>query len=193
VVRNGVLGLAAYCTFLPTAYLRLSPETFFQDLSHNFLQLAVALSLLVPTLFLGFRLGVATESVVLDEPDLAGAFQRSFRMMRTHFERWFELVAASGALVLLLAMSIALIGVLVPSMNDATQVSLFWLMVIAATPIIQYAWTFFYLRLVEIDQPMIEVGPLYAKAEAPSPRPAPSEPVASLPEKHGDGPNGFSR
>jgi hypothetical protein len=103
-----VLGLAAYCTFLPTAYLRLSPETFFQDLSHNFLQLAVALSLLVPTLFLGFRLGVATESVVLDEHDLAGAFQRSFRMMRTHFERWFELVAASGALVLALAMTIAL-------------------------------------------------------------------------------------
>jgi len=191
VVRNAVLGLAAYCTFLPTAYLRLSPETFFQDLSHNFLQLAVALSLLVPTLFLGFRLGVATESVVLDEHDLAGAFQRSFRMMRTHFERWFELVAASGALVLALAMTIALLGVLVPSMNDATQVSLFWLLVIAATPIIQYAWTFFYLRLVEIDQPMIEVGPLYAKAEAPPH--LPSEPIASLPEKHEGGPNGFSR
>jgi hypothetical protein len=64
-------------------------------------------------------------------------------------------------------------------------------LVIAATPIIQYAWTFFYLRLVEIDQPMIEVGPLYAKAEAPPHHP--SEPIASLPEKHEGGPNGFSR
>jgi|KBSSwiStaDraftv2_1062776.scaffolds.fasta_scaffold291412_2 hypothetical protein len=193
VVRNGVLGIAAYCTFLPTAYLRLSPETFFQDLSHNFLQLAVALSLLVPTLFLGFRLGVATESVVLDEHDLAGAFQRSFRMMRGHFERWFELVAASGALVLALAMAIAVIGVLVPSMGDSTQVSLFWLMVIAATPIIQYAWTFFYLRLVEIDFPAYEVGPLYAaKGEGPAPTVPPSEPVASLPEKREGAPNGAS-
>jgi hypothetical protein len=193
VVRNGMLGLAAYCTFLPTAYLRLSPQTFFQDLSHNFLQLAVALSLLVPTLFLGFRLAVATESVVLDEPDLAGAFQRSFRMMRGHFERWFELVAASGAMVLALAMSIAVLGVLVPTMSDTTQVSLFWLMVIGATPIIQYAWTFFYLRLVEIDQPVIEVGPLYAKAETGPPPPIPSEPLASLPEKREGAPNGYSR
>ncbi|HET9325540.1 MAG TPA: hypothetical protein VFQ05_02080 [Candidatus Eisenbacteria bacterium] len=192
-VRNVVLGLAAYCTFLPTAYLRLSPEDFFQDLSHNFLQLAVALSLLVPTLFLGFRLGVATESVVLDEHDLAGAFQRSFHMMKGHFERWFELVAASGALVLALAMVIAILGVLIPSMNDAAQVSLFWLMVIGATPIIQYAWTFFYLRLVEIDTPMIEVGPLYAKVEGQASKPGPAEPVASLPEKPAGGPNGASR
>jgi hypothetical protein len=189
VVRNVVLGIAAYCTFLPTAYLRLSPEDFFQDLSHNFLQLAVALSLLVPTLFIGFRLGVATEAVALDEHDLAGAFQRSFQMMRGHFERWFELVAASGALILALAMTIALLGVLVPAMNDATQVSLFWLMVIAATPIIQYAWTFFYLRLVEIESPMIEVGPLYAKAGS-SPHGA-GEPVATSGERRHDGPNGL--
>ena len=186
VVRNGVLGIAAYCSFLPTAYLRLSPETFFEDLSHNFLQLAVALSLLVPTLFLGFRLGVATESVVLDERDLAGAFQRSFRMMRGRFERWFELVAASGALVLGLAMMVALLGVLIPTMSDSTQVALFWLMVIAATPVVQYAWTFFYLRLVEIDEPFLEVGPLYAKAEEP--RPALSESPATAGQ--GDGGNG---
>ncbi|TMQ72591.1 MAG: hypothetical protein E6K80_02470 [Candidatus Eisenbacteria bacterium] len=187
VVRNGVLGLAAYCTFLPTAYLRLSPTTFFEDLSHNFLQLAVALSLLVPTLFIGFRLGVATESIVLDERDLAGAFQRSFRMMRGHFERWFELVAASGALVLGLALLVALLGVLVPSMSDATQVSLFWLLVIAATPIIQYAWTFFYLRLVEIDEPMIEVGPLYATKTEPKTM---AESVAAPGTSPSDRPNG---
>jgi hypothetical protein len=191
-VRNMVLGIAAYCTFLPTAYLRLSPTTFFQDLSHNFLQLAVALSLLVPTLFLGFRLGVATESVVLDERDLAGAFQRSFRMMRARFERWFELVAASAALVLTLAMAVALLGVLAPAVSDAAQVAIFWLMVLAVTPIIQYAWTFFYLRLVEVDEPLLEVGPLYASSGAPAP-PPPEEPVAASSERHAQGPNGASR
>jgi hypothetical protein len=190
-VRNMVLGIAAYCTFLPTAYLRLSPANFFQDLSHNFLQLAVALSLLVPTLFLGFRLGVATESVVLDERDLAGAFQQSFRMMRGRFERWFELVAASGALVLALAMTVALLGVLVPAIGDARQVAIFWVLVLAATPIIQYAWTFFYLRLVEVEEPLIEVGPLYAAGEGAPPRPGP-EPLAAARGKHEGGPNGAS-
>jgi hypothetical protein len=192
VVRNVVLGIAAYCSFLPTAFLRLSPETFFQDLSHNFLQIAVAVSLLVPTLFLGFRLGVATESVVLDERDLAGAFQRSFWMMRGRFERWFELVAASGALILALAMSVTVLGVLIPSLGDAGQVAIFWLMVIAATPIIQYAWTFFYLRLVEIDEPLIEVGPTYAQAEASPSRPPMVESLTSPGRSHHDGPNGSS-
>lgn len=179
VIRNGLLAVAAYCSFLPTAYLRLSPETFFEDLSHNFLQIAVATSLLVPTMFLGFRLGVATESVVLDERDMAGAFQRSFRMMRGRFERWFELVAASGALVLGLAMTVSLISVLAPGLSNAGQVTLFWLLVIAVTPVIQYAWTFFYLRLVEIDEPVVEVGPMYAQAPSPSPprQAQPLEPV----------------
>jgi hypothetical protein len=194
VVRNGALGIAAYCSFLPTAYLRLSPETFFQDLSHNFLQIAVAASLLVPTLFLGFRLAVATESVVLDERDLAGAFQRSFRVMRGRFERWFELVAASGALILGLAMCVSLLGVLLPRLSDSGQVAIFWLMVIATTPVIQYAWTFFYLRLVEIDEPVIEVGPLYANMGEGRPgRPTAAEKATALHGSRGEGPNGTTK
>jgi hypothetical protein len=191
VVRNLVLGVAAYCSFLPTAFLRLSPETFFQDLAHNFLQLSVGATLLVPTLFVGFRLGVATESVVLDERDMAGAFQRSFRMMRGRFERWFELVAASGALVLGLAMLVSALGVLVPAISDANQVAVFWLLVIAVTPVIQYAWTFFYLRLVEIDEPWIEVGPQYAQAvpAAPADEPLVVGSPSNRPD-HGRGTNG---
>jgi hypothetical protein len=176
VVRNTVLAIAAYCSFLPTAYLRLSAETFFGDLAHNFLQLAVAASLLAPTLFLGFRLAVATEAVVLDERDMGGAFQRSFRMMRGRFERWFELVAASGALILGLAMLVAALGVLFPTLSDAGRIALFWLLVIAATPIIQYAWTFFYLRLAEIEEPLVEVGPMLAKTPVEA---RPSEPTAA--------------
>lgn len=171
VVRNAVLGAAAYCSFLPAAYLRLSPETFLGDLAHNFLQITVAASLLVPTLFIGFRLAVATESVVLDERDMAGAFQRSFHVMRGRFERWFELVAASGALVLGLAMLVAVLAVVVPSLSDGGRVTVFWLLVIAATPIIQYAWTFFYLRLVEVEPHETGVGPVptTVRAEARTP------------------------
>jgi hypothetical protein len=36
--------------------------------------------------------------------------------------------------------------------------------------VIQYAWTFFYLRLIEIEEPLQEVGPMYA-AGAGAPRP----------------------
>src|SRR5262245_6097241 len=90
VVRNVMLGIAAYCSFLPTAYLRLGATTFFRDLSHNFLQIAAAVTLLLPTLFLGFRLGVATEAVVLTDRDLGSSFQRSLRMMQGRFERWVE-------------------------------------------------------------------------------------------------------
>ena len=167
VARNVLLGIAAYCTFLPTAFLRLSAANFFEDLSHNFLQIAVALSLLMPTLFLGFRLGVATESVVLDEHDMADAFQRSFRIMRGRFERWLELVTASGAIVLAVAMLVSLIVVMVPTLPDSARVAIFGLLVIAITPVIQYAWTFFYLRLVEIDEPILEVGPTYAQQAVP--------------------------
>ena len=44
------------------------------------------------------------------------------------------------------------------------------LVITAITPVIQYAWTFFYLRLVEAELglPGVEVGPAYAAAAAPS-------------------------
>jgi hypothetical protein len=194
VVRNAMLGIAAYCSFLPTAYLRLGAATFFRDLSHNFLQIAAAVTLLMPTLFLGFRLGVATEAVVLTDRDLGSAFQRSFGMMQGRFERWFELVVASGVTILALAMIVSVVGVLVPGLSDTGQVSLFWLLVIAATPIIQYAWTFFYLRLVEAEQPIIEVGPTYAQVPEHPPAPAALPPVEMVEPAsradHGNGPQG---
>jgi hypothetical protein len=33
---------------------------------------------------------------------------------------------------------------------------------VLVTTLIQYAWTFFYLRLVEIESPIVEEGPLLA-------------------------------
>lgn len=164
VFRNVLLGIAASFSILPAASVRFHLETFFQDLSANFLLLVVAGCLLIPTLFLGFRLAVATESIVLDERTMVGAIQRSFRMMEGRFERWLELLATSAALVIWLALLATLLSfVFHPS--DSMVVAIFWGMVIVVTPVIQYAWTFFYLRLAEVDEPLHEPPPMYAAGE----------------------------
>jgi hypothetical protein len=73
-------------------------------------------------------------------------------------------------------------------------VSLFWLLVIAATPIIQYAWTFFYLRLIEAEQPIIEVGPTYAQVpqvhETSSPPASLASPPVEEPAARAEGGDG---
>ena len=160
VVRNTSLALATSFSILPAVFIRLRLE----DLTRNLLLLVVAVCMALPTLFLGFRLAVATEAVVLREHDLAGAFQRSFRMMRGCFERWLELITLSGVLVLGLALLCAAFSVGLPAFSGPVGIATFWLLVIAVTPVIQYAWTFFYLLLVEIDEPVAEVGPTYAAA-----------------------------
>src|SRR5262249_31472856 len=82
VVRNFSLGLAASFVVIPTQLMRLRPGSMTQDLVRDVVLLLIAAFLALPALFLGFRLGVATEAVVLNERDLAGAFQRSFQLMR---------------------------------------------------------------------------------------------------------------
>jgi hypothetical protein len=168
VFRNVLLGMAASFSILPAASVRFHLETFFQDLSANFLLLVVAGCLLIPTLFLGFRLAVATEAVVLDERTMVGAIQRSFRMMEGRFERWLEVLATSAALVISLALVATLIS-LVFHLSDSVVLAIFWGMVIVVTPVIQYAWTFFYLRLVEVDEPLNEPPPMYAHGPAAAP------------------------
>ena len=198
VVRNGLLAIAASCSILPTAFMSFDPATFMANLSSNFLLLVIGAFLVIPLVFLGFRLAVATEAVVLDERDMTSAFQRSFRMMQGRFERWFELISVSAALVVGSAIISSLLGALVPGLGGNGQVVLFWLLIIGVTPVIQYAWTFFYLRLVEIDEPIIEVGPFYAAKggmgapapglEAPAPPAGDPEPVGTTdPSRGGNG------
>jgi hypothetical protein len=176
VFRNVLLGIAASFSILPAARVRLfSMHTFMRDVSENFLLLVVAVCLLVPTIFLGFRLAVATEAVVLDERTMVGAIQRSFRMMEGRFERWLELLATTAGLVIWLALLATLLSVLSP-LPDSVVVAVFWGMMIVVTPVIQYAWTFFYLRLVEVESPLDEAPPMYAGLPAPEPLAAPASP-----------------
>ena len=162
-VRNFVLGLMASFSILPAVFVRLSAETFVHDLGRNLVLLLVAACLTLPFVLLAGRLAVATESVVLDEHDLAGAFQRSWKIMDGRFERWFELIASSGLLVLAVALVSAFLTVMFPVLAGPAGASALWLLLIAITPVIQYAWTFFYLRLIEIEAPLEEVGPAYAE------------------------------
>ena len=54
----------------------------------------------LPGVYLAYKLALSTEAVVLDERDLAGAFQHSFHLSRGRFERWLEMVVVSVLLVL---------------------------------------------------------------------------------------------
>jgi hypothetical protein len=179
LLRNFWLGVAASISILPGVFLRLRVPTAAADLGRDLLLLVAGLCLTLPAIFLAFRLAVATEAVVLHERDLAGAFLRSFRIMKGRFERWIEMIAASAVLVLSIALLAAFTSVALPTLSLNTVLSLFWLLVTLITPVIQYAWTFFYLRLVELDEPGIEVGPTYAAAGAP-PGAAPREGTEGL-------------
>jgi hypothetical protein len=180
VVRNFSLALAASFAVLPTQFIRLRPEFLVEDVVRNLGLLGLAAGLALPALFLGFRLGVATEAVVLHERDLAGAFQRSFHMMRGHFERWLELLVSSVVLVLGLILLFAILSLGIPWLMSTAGLAVLWLLAIAVTPLIQYAWTFFYLRVVEIEQPGIEVGPAYAAANDRFPGARPTPPPLTL-------------
>jgi len=157
VLRNLVLAVAASLIVLPTAFARFHPETALHDLGRNLFLLAIAALFALPSLFVVYRLAVATEAVVLDEHDLGGAFQSSFAMMRGHLERWFELILASSILVLVPALVLAALPLAIPAMAGTASIMLFWVIVVALWPIVQYAWTFFYLRLVEIRVPVEHV------------------------------------
>jgi len=121
--------------------------------------------LILPALFLAFRLSLATEAVVLDEPDTAGGFQRSFRLTQGRFERWLEMVVTSVVMVVAIMFLVGALSLFVPGVSLNTWVAAARLVITAITPVIHYAWTFFYLRLVEgeIGSPGVEVGPAYAE------------------------------
>lgn len=162
VVRNFSFTLAGSFSILPWVFLRLREHTPAVDLGRDLLLLIAGLFLSLPALVLFFRLALATEAVVLHEPDIAGAFMRSFRMMRGRFERWLELMAVSVVLAVAVILLTTIVSLAVPALPTSIPVALGWLLLTVLLPVIQYAWTFFYLRLVEVDEPAIEVGPAYA-------------------------------
>lgn len=168
--------------------VRRIPWLFVTEVVRNLALAVGALFLVVPAVFLGYRLSFATEAVVLTERDLASSFRRSFHITQRRFERWFELILGSGLMVLGVTFVVAVLSVFVPGPSMTFWAAALRLLFTLITPVIQYGWTFFYLRLVEIDEPGVEVGPAYARVTpgwSPMTRSAPAltlvEPAGGVP------------
>ena len=158
LVRTFCLGLAATIAVLPATLVRVTMESFLQDLGRNVILVVVTVCLALPVVMLGCRLGVATEAVVLDDHDLGGAFTHSFALMAGRFERWFELIVGSGLVVLAVALLCAVLTFVSPLLAGPAGLSALWLLLVFITPVIQYAWTFFYLRLTEVEHLAADAG-----------------------------------
>ena len=136
-------------------------------------------------------------SVVLDERHTAGAFQHSFHLSRGRLERWLEMVVVSVLLVLGVLFFGTVLSLVVRWLSFETWKSVTVLLLVALWPVFQYAWTFFYLRLIEMEEPrMQETGPFHASSTLGGPWHAPGtgqpqlklvEPPPPDPEKSGDG------
>jgi glycerophosphoryl diester phosphodiesterase family protein len=108
--------------------------------------------LIVPGLWLGYKLAFSTEAVVLDEPHLSAAFRRSWRLSQAHFERWLEMVVVSVGFPLVVFFAFVIVVWAVRPRIDTTTWTLVSLLApLACFSVIQYAWTFFYLRVCESE------------------------------------------
>ncbi len=108
--------------------------------------------LFLPALYLGFKLSLATETVVLRGENPINACIRSFRLTEGRWERWLEMTAITVFLVVPLWFLLALCFLIVPSLDWSTHVlPMGYLLAVAVQPIVQYAWTFFYLRLEDSE------------------------------------------
>ncbi len=155
--------------------LRRIPWLFATEVVRNLAIGLAALFLVIPAVYLGFRLSFATEAVVLSERDLSASFHRSFHITLRRFERWLELIVASALMILAITFVVAALSVFVPGPSMIAWVAIMWLLVAMITPVIQYGWTFFYLRLVEVEEPLLERGRIETADPTwpPQPRSAP--------------------
>ena len=131
--------------------------------------------LVFPFVWAAFKLSLATEAVVLRDMNPVRASSRSFRLTEGRFERWLEMIVMTVLLVVPLWFLMAVGYLTVPGGGFDLWYALGKLLTAALIPVIQYAWTFFYLRLEEIDTIGIEIAPepLVATAAAAWP-PAPA-------------------
>jgi len=121
-------------------------------------------SLFFPGVWIAFRFSMVTEAVVLREPTTFRAMGYSFRVTDGRLERWLEMIVGSVGLLMGLPFLGAVGFLLTPGTAWSTWVSGAFFLSLPVMSIVQYAWTFFFLRLEEIDLPRIVERP-----GAPSP------------------------
>ena len=144
------------------------PALFVTEFLRNLSFSVSSFFLIFPVLYTSFKFSMATETVVLRDGSPFASFGRSFHLTEGRFERWLEMIVISVVIVLGICFFAPLLYLAAPGPGWQTYVKGALYVVFAILPIIQYAWTFFYLRLEEIDVPMIEVEPNYAAAEQPA-------------------------
>ncbi len=145
--------------------LSRAPMLYLTEVLRN-IAFGISFSMLfVPFLYLGFKLSLATEAVVLRHESPLKAFSRSYHLTDGRFERWLEMIAMS-VLLIVPVWFLCVVGFLVtPGSSWNTWLSVGSFLSAALMPIVQYAWTFFYLRLDELDR---------AEAESAAATPPPS-------------------
>jgi hypothetical protein len=171
------------------------PWLFVTELLRNAAVFAAGLFLVLPGVWVGFRLSMATEAAVLRDTTAFGAFRRSYRLAAGRLERWLEMIVISVVLVLTVLFTCVIGFFALPHTSWSTWATVALCVLPLVMSVIQYAWTFFYLRLEEIDVPLIvgSIPPASSRGggegagagASPAPRlklvegRAPSEPPAS--------------
>jgi hypothetical protein len=132
--------------------LKRMPWLFATEVLRNLALFGAGLFLLLPGIWVGFRFSLATEAVVLRRTGVLGAFGRSYRLTEARLERWLEMIAFSVVMVLCVLFSCALGFLTFPATtwSQWATVALFLLALVMS--VIQYAWTFFYLTLEDLEE-----------------------------------------
>jgi len=131
------------------------PWLFVTELLRNAAVFAAGLFLVLPGVWVGFRLSMATEASVLRDTTAFGAFRRSYRLAAGRLERWLEMIVISVVLVLTVLFMCVIGFFTLPHTSWSTWATVALCVLPLVMSVTQYAWTFFYLRLEEIDVPLI--------------------------------------
>lgn len=108
-------------------------------------------SLFFPGVWLAFRFSMVTEAVVLRERSTFRAMAYSFRVTDGRLERWLEMIVGSVGLLMGVPFLCVIGFLFTPASSWNTWVSVAFFLSLPMMTIVQYAWTFFFLRLEEID------------------------------------------
>jgi len=127
------------------------PWLFVTEVARNIAMVGAGLFLVLPGVWVGFRLSLATEAAVLREGTVVDAFVRSFELTEARLERWLEMIAMSVVISLSLLFALAALFFALPHSSWSTWVTVGFLLAPLVVTVIQYAWTFFFLRLDELD------------------------------------------
>ena len=128
------------------------PWLFATEVLRNLALFAAGLFLLLPGIWVGFRFSLATEAVVLRRTGVLSAFGRSYRLTEARLEPWLEMIAFSVVMVLCVLFTCALGFLAFPSTSWSQWATVALFLLALVMSVIQYAWTFFYLRLEDVDE-----------------------------------------